>query len=267
MALDHRSALIRQGWARALLLLAVYLLLSITAASYFHTLESWIAASFVVGLATVYVFRVYIDRKNFLSLGLHLSGIYPHAITGLLSGTALLVFGALMIYTLDGLRWTSVQFNGRSLLMSAVILLLVSFTEELVFRGYILRNLTHSVNKWTAILISTALFAAVHTANAHIPATGVLSIFAGGWLMGVVFIHTHSLWFPIAFHFSWNFLQGTVLGFPVSGLSLPHLLEMDRKGPDLLTGGAFGFEGSLVCTLLLTAVAGIVSYIHLRRSP
>lgn len=261
----NQPALVRSGWLRALLLLAAYLLLSLTIAAYLHTVEAWIIASFVSCLVAVYLFRVRIDRKDFLSLGLYPSGLYPHGVTGLLSGTLLLVAGALMVYAGGGLRWTGIQFSAISLVSGATLMLLAAFTEELLVRGYILRNLANSMNKWMAVLVSSALFTALHGANAHLPAAGLLSIFAAGWLMAVTFLHTRSLWFPIGFHFSWNFVQGPILGFPVSGLTLPHLLEMEQRGPDLLTGGAFGFEGSLVCALLLMALAGWASYIHTRQ--
>lgn len=260
-----QPALIRSGWLRALLLLAAYLLLSLTIAAYLQTVEAWIIASFISCLATVYLFRVRIDRKNFLSLGLYPSGLYPHGVTGLLSGTLLLISGALMVYAVNGLRWTGIQFNAISLVSGAALMLLAAFTEELLVRGYMLRNLAHSMNKWIAVLVSSGLFTALHGANAHLPPAGLLSIFAAGWLMAITFLHTRSLWFPIGFHFSWNFVQGPILGFPVSGLTLPHLLEMEQRGPDLLTGGDFGFEGSLVCAILLTTLAGGVSYIHARR--
>lgn len=262
---DEQPARIPSGWVRALLLLTVYLLLSLTMAMYLDTIEGWVFSSFVAALATVYLFRVQVDRKDFLSLGLYPSGFYPHAITGLLGGTLLPVTGALLVYALNGIRWTSIQFSIGSLLSGAALMLLVAFTEELLFRGYILRNLRHSMNRWMAVLVSTLLFTALHAANAHLPTTGVMSIFAGGWLMGVAAVHSRSLWFPVGFHFSWNFVQGPILGFPVSGLTLPHLLEMDTIGSDLLTGGAFGFEGSLVGALLLTAVAGGISYLHARQ--
>jgi hypothetical protein len=79
----------------------------------------------------------------------------------------------------------------------------------------------------------------------------------GGLLLGVNYVHTRNLMFAIIFHFSWNFLQGPVLGFPVSGLKITGLLEATTEGHRWFTGGAFGLEGSAVQTVLF--VIGITT--------
>ena len=81
------------------------------------------------------------------------------------------------------------------------------------------------------------------------------------------YIYTRNLWFAIFFHLSWNFLQGPVLGFPVSGLKLPALLQVTITGEDLLTGGKFGFEGSIIQSLLFLVANIILFFYYRRRSP
>jgi membrane protease YdiL (CAAX protease family) len=101
-----------------------------------------------------------------------------------------------------------------------------------------------------ALVISSALFSLFHAANANVGVVALLNIFVAGFLLGINYVYTRNIWFAVCLHFSWNFFQGPVLGYEVSGLDLPSLLQQTLKGPGLLTGGEFGFEGSLICLLL-----------------
>ena len=132
-------------------------------------------------------------------------------------------------------------------------MLIVAFYEEVVFRGYILNNLLASVNKWLALLITAILFALAHSANPDFSIIPAINIFLAGILLGINYIYTKNLWFAIMLHFSWNFFQGPILGYKVSGLNMQSLLERELQGNVFFTGGNFGFEGSILATLLYTA--------------
>jgi membrane protease YdiL (CAAX protease family) len=135
---------------------------------------------------------------------------------------------------------------------------MISFSEELVFRGYVLRNLMKSFNKWMALVISALLFSIVHFSNEGVVVIGIINTVLGGLVLGLMFMLTRTLWLPVFFHLSWNFVQGPVLGFKVSGLSFQGILLPELHGATLVTGGDYGFEGSILCTgLLLSAfIAG-----------
>src|SRR5258708_25291372 len=126
---------------------------------------------------------------------------------------------------------------------------LIAFSEELVFRGYILGNLLDSVgNKWVALVLSSVLFAAFHFTNPGIHTLAFVNLLLAGLLLGINYIYTRNLWFSFLFHLSWNFFQGPILGFRVSGLNLPTLLVAEPKGDLFITGGEFGLEGSILNT-------------------
>ncbi|MEJ7710723.1 MAG: CPBP family intramembrane glutamic endopeptidase [Pyrinomonadaceae bacterium] len=77
---------------------------------------------------------------------------------------------------------------------------------------------------------------------------------AGAWL-AVAYIKTRSLWFPLGVHWAWNWMMGAVLGLPVSGitsLTPQPLLRVASNAPEWLTGGSYGIEGGVACTLALT---------------
>jgi membrane protease YdiL (CAAX protease family) len=117
-----------------------------------------------------------------------------------------------------------------------------------VFRGYILNNLMESMNKWMALGISAALFMMAHGTNPGITFIAAINLFLAGLLLGINFIHTRNIWFAVCFHFSWNFFQGPVLGYEVSGLPLQSVLQPSLQGAWYITGGSFGLEGSFVAT-------------------
>lgn len=250
--------LIRRGWIRAMLFCMCYLLVFIIAGSIYTSLQRRVTVStqvfffwsfivsFFFSLLTVYVFRRAIDRQSFRSLGFEWKHHERDAGIGLLLGLVLLGIESLILYFTGHLAWTGVTVNFTDLFSGMMIMLLVAISEETVFRGYILNNLMQSINKWVALAISSLLFALFHAGNPGITPLALLNIFLSGLVLGLNYVYTKNLWFAIMFHFSWNFFLGPVLGYEVSGLGLSSLLEQDITGPDWLTGGEFGLEGSVL---------------------
>lgn len=179
------------------------------------------------------------------------------AMLGILVGIFLVSTGTLFVYFLDGIEWTGFRLRAGDIFLGLVIMFIVAVLEELLFRAFILRRLMRLTNRWIALIASAVLFALVHFSNMDITLLGLLNVFLGGLLFGVSFMLTRSLSFIISLHFAWNFLQGPVLGFPVSGLPFESLLIMERSKNSIINGGLFGFEGSVICTIiLLLAFAG-----------
>ena len=69
-------------------------------------------------------------------------------------------------------------------------------------------------------------------------------------------MYARSLWLPIGLHFAWNFTEGFVFDVPVSGHPVEGLVEARISGAELLTGGAFGLEASVIALIVCTA-AGV----------
>lgn len=269
------TPLIKQGWMRALLLLLAFIGCSLLAgviASFaviapgFSTLsktpqpdlvlQALLLSLFISALLScllTVIFRRFIDRQPVKSLGFRWQPFQPDAITGFCLGIALLGVGTLVLFATNNLDWTDVHFKTRDFFMGLALMVLIAFSEEMVFRGYILNNLMESMNKWAALGVSAILFTVAHGANPGISSVAVVNLLLAGLLLGINFIYTRNIWFAIFFHFSWNFMQGPVLGFEVSGLPLQGVLQPNLQGPWWLTGGAFGMEGSFIITVLLTA--------------
>jgi uncharacterized protein len=218
-------------------------------------------ASFTVSVLCVCIFRLFVDRKSILSLGLSISGQLTHAITGFLLPLSILGIGSMILFFIGNLEWININSNESGLASSFVLMALIAIGEELVFRGYILNNLMDSFNKWTALIISSVVFGLVHAANPDTSFISVFNIIIGGMLLGINYIHTRNLWFSILFHLSWNYYQGSILGYEVSGIEMNSLFEQDISGNPILTGGNFGFEGSILqgilCALTLVALGWV----------
>lgn len=153
-----------------------------------------------------------------------------------------------------------VVFNPSSLLISFVFFLLVAITEEFALRGFVLeRMLQGGVNKFWALFLSATLFSLVHIANPNFDFLSFINILLAGILLGSSYIYTRNLCFPIALHWFWNWIQGPVLGYEISGNKFcDGLLTLYLPEANLINGGAFGFEGSILCTVLMVAGTAVI---------
>ena len=141
-----------------------------------------------------------------------------------------------------------------------------AYVEELIVRGILFRNLEDMLGSWLALAITAALFGLAHLANPNATLTGAVAIaLEAGVLLGAAYMATHRLWLAIGIHFAWNFVQGGIFGVAVSGVASNGVLRGELHGPALLTGGAFGVEGSLVAVVVCLAAAAPLLAVARRR--
>ena len=146
------------------------------------------------------------------------------------------------------------MLNEVLMLVSLLLYFFVAVTEEVIGRGFILgRMLDGGINKFVALFISAVLFSLMHLFNPNFAFVPFLNIMLAGCFLGASYIYTRNLCFPIALHWFWNWIQGSVLGYKVSGneFSNENLLILHFPEENLINGGTFGFEGSILCSLLL----------------
>jgi membrane protease YdiL (CAAX protease family) len=264
MSLEHaKQPAVQHGWLRALMLLIIYVSLSVGAGYVVNSIVVWIAVTFLIAILLVYLFLRFIDRRPLQNMGIDYSNLYPHSLTGFFLATLLVSIGSLLIYAFKSVVWIDIAPVTDQLFLDAVLLMLVAAGEELVFRGYVFTNLAESMNKWAALIVSSLLFTIVHVSNPSVPVVALVNTFLGGLVLGMSFMYSQSLWTPFFFHFAWNFLQGPVLGFPVSGLPFSSILIPEISGHILVSGGEYGMEGSVVATILLLFC--LLSGVALRR--
>jgi membrane protease YdiL (CAAX protease family) len=227
------------------------------------------ASSLIYGpsiLLATWIARRFIDKRSFSSLGFNItSNTVRDFVFGLALPAALIAvifllewgFGWLQV---DGFAWHDAEFGemAKSLILLAVVFIAVGFYEEILFRGYYMQNLKESMGRPLAILLTSVGFGLAHLANANATFMGVLGTAAAGIIFAYAWLRSKALWLPIALHISWNFFEGPVFGFPVSGREEFSLIRVRVEGPELLTGGAFGPEAGLIVVPVLAAAAWII---------
>jgi hypothetical protein len=245
-------------------------------------------ASGVAGLLgavlTVWLAGRFLDRRPFSDFGFHLGAGW---LLDLLFGMAL---GALLISAVFlvevGLGWVKVTnafetFGTNapfapSVLLPVVMCLCVGFSEEIVFRGYQLKNAAEGLNYpalgprgavLLAWVLSSVFFGALHADNPSATLLSTLNIVLAGLMLGFGYVLSGELAIPIGLHITWNFFQGAVYGFPVSGFGPfgATFLATTQTGPDLWTGGSFGPEAGLLApAVMLLGISLIALWNRLR---
>lgn len=185
-------------------------------------------------------------------------------------GTPLAIFliGLVISLLAGSARIEGIQWMPADLALSLLFFIPAAFNEEIWLRGYLLNILLRTrMPSWLSILIMSLVFAAMHLANPGIDLLSMVNLTVAGILFGVLFVYTRNLLYPLVFHFMWNWLQGSVFGFKVSGMDyFSSVIQLQLTQNDLLNGGSFGFEGSVLCTILASlAIAGLTIYFR-RRS-
>lgn len=220
--------------------------------------------TFVGTVLLLYIFTKWIDKIKFVEIGLQTDAIIKDFFLGFLLGFLPIALGFVILWQLGIIHHVQVRFNFSEILLSFIIFLLVAFNEEAFMRGYILRNLMLAFHKYTALILSAILFALLHIFNDNINFIGLTNIFLAGILLGLPYIFTKNLWFPIGLHFAWNLTQ-TLFGFNVSGFNTYSVLSYQLSDKmSWLSGGAFGFEGS-VLSLFFEVVLIVVVYFLFRK--
>lgn len=130
-----------------------------------------------------------------------------------------------------------------------------AFVEELIFRGILFRWLEEFGGSWFALLVTSALFGFAHISNDN---ATIFSSFAiameAGLLLGGAYMLMRNLWLAVGIHFGWNVVQGYIWDVSVSGFDVDGLVEAEATGHELISGGAFGLEASVVALVLATLV-------------
>jgi len=234
----------------------------------FNTIIALIAIT-----ASIFLARRRFDKRSFASLGLVwnrraardlLAGI---GITGLIMSLIYAAEAAMGWLRFDEFAWQSDAPSAiaGNLLLYLVIYLAVGWQEELLCRGYWLQNLTEGLGAGWGVLISSCIFALLHAFNPNSSPAAVFLLIASGLFLACGYLRTRQLWLPIGLHIGWNFFEGPVFGFGVSGTSPFRLITQTPTGPELLTGGAFGPEAGLIVMPALL-VGGALIYWYTREN-
>ena len=225
--------------------------------------------NFIVVTGSVYVARRWLDKLSFESLGLKLNiqtlfdilaGI---GITFVQMGSIYILMLGLGWLTFEGFAWEFDPINVviTSVLTAFVVFIFVGWNEELLSRGYHLQTIASGTNLFWGVIISSGVFSLLHLGNPHTVWMSTAGLFFAGVYLAYAYIRTKQLWLSIGLHIGWNFFEGVVFGFPVSGLDIYTLTRIQVHGPELWTGGAFGPEAGLI-VLPSLLVGAILIYLY-----
>jgi uncharacterized protein len=230
-----------------------------------HTPAALIEALLLVVavLATYYAYVRAIERRPVSELAR--AGALTETVCGALLGAALFSLVMLTLLLL------AVAQLGRGASTAPVLYafaaaVLAGVWEESLFRGVLFRIVEERFGSWIALGFSAALFGGLHGFNPGATLVSDLAIaLEAGVLLGAAYMYSRRLWLPIGLHIGWNFTEGGIFGASVSGGHAHGLLTTALEGPDLLTGGSFGPEASLIAVLLCCALGALLCFLAAGR--
>ena len=185
------------------------------------------------------------------------------------------LFGTLQIFTvffiIFGLKAIDVYYVGNIsillLIKVFIIFIFQALLEEILFRGYLMPFFSKVIGiKFTIILLSF-LFTCIHLINPNLDIIGLANVFLAGVTFSLIYYYTGNLWIVGAMHTLWNFILGFIVGSQISGIITYHSIffSIPVENKDLISGGAFGFEASIVTTVVELAISLFVIYLIKKR--
>ena len=208
----------------------------------------------VASLVSGYLVHSVIFKRPHLTFGIGLKSFFLDYGKGWLIGFFLIAMGFLALRFTGLIDITGYNFDYGVIALFLAFFIIQSLFEEVVCRSYLMPVISSRFGLWAALIVSSLIFAAIHLGNSNVSIPGVLNIFLAGLLLGILFIKYGNVWAAAGLHCSWNYVQSTILGFEVSGEKTFNMIETKEVGPDLITGGAFGFEGSIIAVFFLLAM-------------
>ncbi len=185
--------------------------------------------------------------------------------TGVLIGLGLFTT-TIAILSLMGIAHVGAFNPGQALLAAINMAILSAIGEEIIFRGVVYRIFEEMFGTFIALVVSAGFFGLIHMGNRGATVTsGIAIALEAGLLLAASYALVRNLWLPIGLHFGWNFAESGIFGSVVSGKAFKGLFSTTLTGPDMLTGGTFGPEASVVAVAVCAAAALVILVIAVRR--
>lgn len=220
-----------------------------------HEAARYLHAPVLTVVGTALVLGIYVLMRGFRKewpAELRLRALIPHTLLGMLVG---FVYMTLVVSTIVALGCATLSWQGFDwpLQWQAFMMFLgVAVGEEMIFRGVVFRMIDERCNTTVALIVSALLFGFIHLPNDGATWWSSLAIaIEAGLMLAVAYKWSGTLWLPIGIHWTWNYVQGNIYGVAVSGSYLGNsVMSASFSGPDIITGGAFGAEASIIAVIL-----------------
>jgi membrane protease YdiL (CAAX protease family) len=223
------------------------------------------AVSFALLLWAFILYTKYIEKRK--TREILVKGWLGEIGTGFLVSLILVCIVVCVLYFSKYFNVSSIISNKRFVLDLFVKFFMGAFIEELIFRLIIYKLTEELLGTWIALLIQVLLFGFAHGLNENATLFTTFSVvIVGGLVYCAAYIYTRSLWLPLGFHFGWNFSQSGIFSMPNSGTPYEGLLLSNISGPEWLTGGNWGIEGSYIAIFLCLAIGIAIMSLAKRKA-
>lgn len=276
----------RAGWRLLLqfVLFLLFVLIMMLAKGFLISSSLKIYEAFamgIAGVASVWSAAIILDKRPLSEYGLGWNSVWKQELAlGLGLGTLAMTVIFLIQWsagwlTITGFGWERAASPPYYLWILSYLLamIIIGFYEELIFRGYQILNMVEGFQSQTislktasllAILISSIIFGLLHAGNPNATLISTLNIVFAGVILAIPFLVTGRLAVSVGIHISWNFIQGGLYGFSVSGTSFRgSIIQIRQTGESYLTGGNFGPEAGLIGIIgmvIMITLFGIYTY-------
>lgn len=225
--------------------------------------------TFLFPMLLCFIWVKFVEKRRISSLGLSSYKFVSKFITGFFIGVLMFSCVTLLMYITGTIKINQSIGVGVNYFPAILAILpgwiVQSSTEEIITRGWLMHIIGAKHRPIIGFIVSSVLFGFLHILNPGVTYISIINIILVGLFFGLYVIHTQDIWGVCGLHAAWNFTQGNIFGFSVSGgsiLSTDSLMSFTRQGGDILTGGAFGPEASVFSTIVL--VIGILILIFKR---
>ena len=221
-------------------------------------------ANFLFITLAIIVWAVFIEKCPLEGIGLAKKHAFRDFLLGWFFGGAFLTICVLLMVFFGGVQITGFHFSGTNILQFIPLLLAWSIqghAEEVLARGFLFSSVAAKNSIPVGIIISSIFFSLIHLGNDGLSLIPLLDLTLFGILAALYFLKTGSIWGISGAHAAWNCFQGNVFGFPVSGTEAgTAFISVKQQGPDWLSGGAFGVEGSIISVTVQALIIAWLSY-------
>jgi len=206
-------------------------------------------AVIIITGALFMIFQTF-PTRNFETVFIKRNAIFPF-LKGSIIGLLLIGCCSSIIYFSGNVAFTETKIDALNIAGYLCFFILAGIFEEFTFRSFPLVVFTERYPILISISLNGLLFGLIHASNPAFSVFALLNISLCGILFSIITLHKRNIWWAVGIHFGWNFTQGNLLGFKVSGLNQSGLINAVPKGNVLFSGGNFGIEGSIICTFIL----------------
>lgn len=232
-------------------------------------IESESPISQIIGLLTlipqilvIILIVLKLEKRSLRSIGISKDNVIPSLLKGLSIGFLMFLAIVIIGFVLGQFRYNGFELSSAIYVIPFLFAFgIQSFAEEFHLRGWAMTYLSKRHSILFALIVTSIIFSANHLLNPGIDVLSLINIFLVGILFALMFWKYDNIWICGATHTAWNFSQGIIFGFSVSGTSTSSILKCSQVGQNLINGAKFGPESSLIATFVLIIALILIIYL------